>query len=192
MDILQPVYTEKTECQDCYKCVRECPSKAILVENNHAAIIHELCVSCGHCVLVCPSKAKRVRDDLGRAKQLISLGEKVVVSLAPSFKSEFHDTKPEQLISAIKKRLPASYGRAFSEIHWANCCRNKPAPPLAGWRMTAAARPFSSSMRADLRPMAPMRISGRHRPKSSCVYVRPAASSASVGVRLLKGESLWG
>lgn len=103
MDILQPVYTEKTECQDCYKCVRECPSKAILVENNHAAIIPELCVSCGHCVLVCPSKAKRVRDDLGRAKQLISLGEKVVVSLAPSFKSEFHDTKPEQLISAIKK-----------------------------------------------------------------------------------------
>lgn len=103
MDILQPVYTEKTECQDCYKCVRECPSKAILVENNHAAIIPKLCVSCGHCVLVCPSKAKRVRDDLGRAKQLVSMGEKVVMSIAPSFKSEFQDIKPEQLVSAIKK-----------------------------------------------------------------------------------------
>ena len=28
---LEPIYTEKTQCQDCYKCVRDCPVQAIRV-----------------------------------------------------------------------------------------------------------------------------------------------------------------
>ena len=31
MNFLNPIYTEKRECQDCYKCVRHCPVKAIKV-----------------------------------------------------------------------------------------------------------------------------------------------------------------
>ena len=62
MNYLNPIYTEKTQCQDCYKCIRECPVKAIQVENGHATIIPELCVLCGHCVTICPAGAKKVRE----------------------------------------------------------------------------------------------------------------------------------
>ena len=57
------VYTVPNECQDCYKCVRHCPCKAIQIENARAAVIPELCVSCGECVRVCPAHAKKIRSD---------------------------------------------------------------------------------------------------------------------------------
>ena len=103
MNNLNPIYTEKAECQDCYKCVRECPVKAIKIQWGAAAVIPELCLLCGHCVDVCPSKAKKVRDDLEKVEQLLSSGKKVFVSLAPSFISEFSSWKPSQLIAALKK-----------------------------------------------------------------------------------------
>ena len=52
MDERSPVFTEITECQDCYKCLRNCPAKAIRVENGRAAVIPERCVACGTCVAV--------------------------------------------------------------------------------------------------------------------------------------------
>ncbi|MBN1616013.1 MAG: PAS domain-containing protein [Spirochaetales bacterium] len=103
MEFLSPIYTEKRQCQDCYKCIRECPVKAIRVENGHAMVVSGLCVLCGHCVTICPAGAKRVRDDRSRARQLLSLKERVFVSLAPSFVSEFPEVSPANLVSAIKK-----------------------------------------------------------------------------------------
>ncbi len=103
MNFQSPIYTEKTQCQDCYKCIRECPVKAIRVENGHAMVVSELCVLCGHCVTICPAGAKRVRDDKARARQLLSLKDRVVVSLAPSFASEFSGINPGQLVAALKK-----------------------------------------------------------------------------------------
>ena len=64
MDRIYPVYTLKNECHDCYKCVRECPVKAIKIQEGHASVIGEKCVACGHCVTVCPARAKRVRSDM--------------------------------------------------------------------------------------------------------------------------------
>ena len=66
MNHSDPVYTLEAEGQDCYKCVRNCPVKAIKVRDGHAAVIPELCVACGNCVEVCPVKAKRVRNDTAR------------------------------------------------------------------------------------------------------------------------------
>lgn len=97
-----PVYTEKAECQDCYKCVRACPTKAIHVENGSASVIQEMCILCGKCVQVCPVGAKRIRSDIERVKRLLAMKEKVFVSLAPSFISEFNDVSPEQLIHSLK------------------------------------------------------------------------------------------
>lgn len=101
-DICRPVYSEGARCQDCYKCVRECPVKAIRVTNNQASIVPELCIFCGHCVSVCPSGAKKVRDDLSDVKQLLSSGSRVIASLAPSFVSEFNGINPAKLIHALK------------------------------------------------------------------------------------------
>lgn len=101
MTLQQPIHTEPTQCQDCYKCIRHCPVKAIRVENNHAKIIPELCVFCGQCVMDCPAHAKQTRSDLQRARHLLSTKEQVFVSLAPSFVSEFSDFTPRQLVAAL-------------------------------------------------------------------------------------------
>ena len=102
MKFLYPIFTEQTECQDCYKCVRNCPCKAIRVENGHATVVPELCVLCGRCVTDCPAHAKHVRDDLTKTKRLFDISDKVFVSLAPSFASEFSDYTIEELCGALK------------------------------------------------------------------------------------------
>jgi len=103
VNFLNPIFTEKRECQDCYKCVRHCPVKAIKVEGGYASVVPELCILCGHCVEVCPNSAKRVRDDLPQARQLFTLKPRVVVSLAPSYVSEFPEVTPGQLIRVFKR-----------------------------------------------------------------------------------------
>jgi len=103
MEKLNPIYTEETECQDCYKCVRHCPVKAIKVQNGSAIVIPELCIHCGTCVDICPSGAKKIRNDLDKAKHLLQSKERVIVSLAPSFATEFSEVEAEQLIAALKK-----------------------------------------------------------------------------------------
>jgi iron only hydrogenase large subunit-like protein len=103
VNYLNPIFTEKRECQDCYKCVRNCPVKAIKVEGGYASVVPELCIVCGHCVEVCPNGAKKVRDDLANARQLLALKKSVFVSLAPSFVTEFSGVKPVQMIGALKK-----------------------------------------------------------------------------------------
>lgn len=102
MDRLFPIDTMETTCQDCYKCLRQCPVKAIRIENGHAKITPELCVACGECVLVCPVQAKKIRLDLGRARHLVDQEDAVFVSLAPSWMGEYPGLKPEQMAAALK------------------------------------------------------------------------------------------
>nr|WP_321468091.1 [Fe-Fe] hydrogenase large subunit C-terminal domain-containing protein [uncultured Desulfobulbus sp.] len=103
MDRRRPIYTEKHECQDCYKCVRECPVKAIQVQDAYATIVSEMCIYCGACVSICPNAAKHVRNDLPRARQLIKLPAKVFVSLAPSWVTEFANVSAAQMVAALKR-----------------------------------------------------------------------------------------
>ena len=98
-----PIYTEETKCQDCYKCLRSCPVKAIKVENKCATIIRDHCIACGHCVEVCPSGAKKVRSDLRFARETLEQHSRVMVSLAPSFVNEFSGIQPAQVIAAIRE-----------------------------------------------------------------------------------------
>jgi len=103
MDKQQPIYTESTKCRDCYKCVRECPVKAIRVTNEVASVMLDRCVFCGTCVNVCPVGAKKLREDIGRVKLLLRQKERVIVSLAPSFITEFRGLEEGKLIRALKK-----------------------------------------------------------------------------------------
>ena len=103
MERLNPIYTRERECQDCHKCIRECPVKAIRVQDGYARVVPELCIMCGNCVLACPSSAKRVRDDLPSARALLASGRKVIASLAPSFVAQLSSVAPAQLIHALKK-----------------------------------------------------------------------------------------
>ena len=100
---LKPIYTEPDNCQDCYKCVRECPVKAIQIEENKAYIIENRCIYCGHCTQVCPTGAKKIRDGVSRVRLTLENHPKVILSLAPSWLSEFENLRIEQLIAAIRK-----------------------------------------------------------------------------------------
>ena len=103
MNQLKPVFTQKADCQDCYKCVRECPVKAIKIADNSACIVDELCIHCGRCVKVCPAGAKKVRNDVPAVRQLLDLGRRVILSLAPSWRAEFRQLHHSQIVAAIKK-----------------------------------------------------------------------------------------
>jgi iron only hydrogenase large subunit-like protein len=103
MPPLHAIYTERRECQDCHKCIRECPVKAIRVQDGYARIVPENCILCGNCILACPSNAKQVRNDLPLVKELLSSGCQVFVSLAPSFVAQFPGIKPAQLIQALRQ-----------------------------------------------------------------------------------------
>ena len=97
-----PVYTLVNECHDCYKCIRECPVKAIKIEDGHASVIPERCIACGNCVKACPSNAKRVRNDIDKAKNLILAKKDVYVSLAPSWRASFENSA-EKMIAVLKR-----------------------------------------------------------------------------------------
>lgn len=98
-----PLYTIKNNCQDCYKCVRRCPVKAIKIEDASAMIVPDLCIACGNCYKVCPAKAKQPRNDLTRAQHLVKSGKDIYISLAPSWITEFEGISQEQLIAAIRR-----------------------------------------------------------------------------------------
>ena len=138
----EPIRTESAACQDCYKCVRECPVKAIKVSDGKASVVPELCVLCGHCVEVCPAGAKKVRSDLERARALIAIKPTVAASLAPSFASEFPELDPAKLIAALR-----SLGFALvSETAWgADSVSRSLAAALSGAKDSGPGRVILSS-----------------------------------------------
>lgn len=73
------------QCKDCYRCLRECPVKAINIKDHHAQIIEEHCILCGHCTKVCPQKAKIEHSELPVVRELLKSGARVAASVAPSF-----------------------------------------------------------------------------------------------------------
>ncbi len=102
MEKQYPVYTLKNECNDCYKCIRDCHVKAIRIQSGSASVINEKCIGCGHCVTICPAGAKKVRNDIEKAKTHLLTSKKVYVSLAPSWAGVYNVSK-EKMIAALKK-----------------------------------------------------------------------------------------
>lgn len=94
---------KKSNCKNCYKCIRHCPVKSIRFSGNQAHIIDNECILCGHCFVVCPQNAKQIVDETEKVRVLLQSGDPVIVSLAPSFIANYSGVGIESMRSALKK-----------------------------------------------------------------------------------------
>ncbi len=94
---------KKSNCKNCYKCIRYCPVKSIRFSGNQAHIIGNECILCGQCFVVCPQNAKEIASELEKVKVMIQSGDPVVVSLAPSFVANYDYVGIESMRDALKK-----------------------------------------------------------------------------------------
>lgn len=94
---------KKSNCKNCYKCIRYCPVKSIRFSAGQAHIIGEECILCGQCFVVCPQNAKQIVDETEKVKVMLQSGEPVVASLAPSFIANYDGIGIESMRDALKK-----------------------------------------------------------------------------------------
>lgn len=93
---------KKSNCKNCYKCIRHCPVKAIRFSGNQAHIIGNECILCGQCFVVCPQNAKEIVDETEKVKVLLQSGNPVIVSLAPSFIANYEGVGINAMAKALK------------------------------------------------------------------------------------------
>ena len=94
---------KKSNCKNCYKCIRHCPVKAIRFSGNQAHIIGNECILCGQCFVVCPQNAKQIVDETEKVRVLLQSGNPVVVSLAPSFVANYEGVGINAMKEALQK-----------------------------------------------------------------------------------------
>ena len=94
---------KKSNCKNCYKCIRHRSVKAIRFSGNQAHIVGNECILCGQCFVVCPQNAKEIVDGTEKARVLLQSGDPVVVSLAPSFIANYEGVGIESMRRALKK-----------------------------------------------------------------------------------------
>ena len=94
---------KKSNCKNCYKCIRHCPVKAIRFSGNQAHIIGNECILCGQCFVVCPQDAKQIVDETEKVKVFLQSPEPVIVSLAPSFIANYTGVGINSMRDALQK-----------------------------------------------------------------------------------------
>lgn len=94
---------KKSNCKNCYKCIRSCPVKSIRFSGGQANIIGNECILCGHCFVVCPQNAKEIASSLETVKVMLQSGAPVYASVAPSFVANYDGAGIVSLAEALKK-----------------------------------------------------------------------------------------
>lgn len=97
------IQTIKERCRVCYTCVRECPAKAIRINDGQAEVLAIRCIGCGNCMRVCSQKAKQVVSTVGLVRDFLQdKSRPVVATIAPSFPAEFTDLDQHALAGMIR------------------------------------------------------------------------------------------
>ncbi len=103
MRVTEYLELNATDCRHCYKCIRNCPVKAIRFSGSQATIMQDECILCGKCFVSCPQNAKRIHNDLPRAQEMVADSASVYASVAPSFAANYpgvsFDTMRQTLIT---------------------------------------------------------------------------------------------
>lgn len=103
-----------SKCRQCYRCVRECPTNALKIDQRKVRRIESRCVLCGACYKNCPHNAVRIHDGVDKVLELLESGEKAVALLGTSFPAVLDRGTPGQLVTALKKL-------GFHEV-WESAC----------------------------------------------------------------------
>ena len=92
-----------TMCKHCYKCVRGCEVKSIMIRDGRAYIMPNRCILCGQCLLNCPQSAKTVQSGLEKVRDMIAQGQKVIASISSSYIGVLPFRERGQVKTALKK-----------------------------------------------------------------------------------------
>ena len=94
---------KKSNCKNCYKCIRNCPVKSIRFSAGQAHIIGNDCILCGRCFVVCPQGAKEIVNDTEKVRVMLNSDAPVYASLAPSFIANYEGCGIESMRKALKQ-----------------------------------------------------------------------------------------
>lgn len=94
---------KKSNCKNCYKCIRNCPVKAIRFSGDQAHIIADECILCGRCFVVCPQNAKEIVSEVEKVKVMIQSGDPVIASMAPSFIANYDGVGIDAMREGLQK-----------------------------------------------------------------------------------------
>ncbi len=94
---------KKSNCKNCYKCIRCCPVKSIRFSGGQANIVNNECILCGQCFVNCPQNAKEIDSSIEATKVHIYSGVPVIASIAPAFIANYNGVSIKTLENAIKK-----------------------------------------------------------------------------------------
>ncbi len=94
---------KKSNCKNCYKCIRCCPVKSIRFSGGQANIVGNECILCGQCFVNCPQNAKEIDSSVEATKVHIYSGAPVIASIAPAFIANYNGVGIKTLEVALKK-----------------------------------------------------------------------------------------
>ncbi len=94
---------KKSNCKNCYKCIRCCPVKSIRFSGGQANIVTKECILCGQCFVNCPQNAKEIDSSIEATKVHIYSGVPVIASLAPSFIANYDGVGIKTMEKALIK-----------------------------------------------------------------------------------------
>lgn len=97
------IQLKKSNCKNCYKCIRHCPVKSIRFSDHQAYILNDQCILCGECVVTCPQNAKQIRNDVAAAKKMLASNRPVYATIAPSFIANYNCSGIKAMEQALRK-----------------------------------------------------------------------------------------
>jgi len=122
--MLNPIYTEETECQDCYKCIRHCPVKSIKVKDGHAEAVSETALGAHE---VSRHTIKRLNADDRDQEIFISSACPTMVEYIKKYQPRYSSYIAESLspLQTHCQLLKQRYGQNISIIFAGPCISKK-------------------------------------------------------------------